>query len=211
MTAFVGIIIAIILALDLLALGAITVMMLVEAVKLPIALAVIGGFVGVFLVAFFVSGPAPVAIITNGIIMLVLGALGITMMIGAIIGKRSTITSWPMQQEQSFVPYERRQASSHSFAMMFAIMGGAVVFFTAIGIYVGVEPETRDLGKSMNMSNLTKKSRSVAPAPTPDTPKADAPKTDAPKADAPKTDAPKSDAPAPKAEAPAPAPAPKKK
>ncbi|HSD88530.1 MAG TPA: hypothetical protein VLB44_13475 [Kofleriaceae bacterium] len=66
-------------------------------------------------------------------------------------------------------------------------MGGliaAVAFLVvALGIYVGVEPEHKDLTKGMNMENLTKKSRkaeSPAPAPTPAPAAAPA---EAPKAD----------------------------
>jgi hypothetical protein len=42
------------------------------------------------------------------------------------------------------------------------------VLVVALGIYAGVEPDHKDLSKDMNMSNLTKKDKKVAPAPTPD-------------------------------------------
>jgi hypothetical protein len=185
---FFGITIATIAILDALALGGIAVMMLVEAVGIGIAAAVIAGFALLAILAIFVTGPAPIAVGIGGIIILLLLALAISMMIGAIIGKRSTITSWPIQQEQSFASFDRRVGSSHAMGMLFAIVGGALVFFIAVGIYAFVPPEERDYGKSMNMSNLTKKAKTPAPAPTPTPAPAEAPKTDTPKTDTPAPD-----------------------
>ena len=144
---------------------------------------------------------AVIAMIVLGIGGLVLVGLAVMMMIGAIIPKRGDITSWPPPQEVSFAPFNNRALASHGQAWMFSIIGGVAMFIIIVGIYFGVAPEVRDFGKSMNMSNLTKKANAPAPAPKADAPKADAPKTDAPaekpaeKTDAPKTDAPKTDAP----------------
>jgi hypothetical protein len=97
----------------------------------------------------------------------------------------SDFSSWPREQEQSFVVYEQRAKESQSKAFTIGIISGVVVFVLALGIYAGVEPDQKDLSKDMNMSNLTKKTK-VVPAAEPKT------ETPAP----------------PKAEAPAPAPAP---
>lgn len=92
-------------------------------------------------------------------------------------------SSWPREQEQTFVVFEERANESQKKAWMVGIAAGVAAFIFAVGIYAGVTPDKKDLSKDMNMSNLSKKG-----------PKAEAP---APAA-----------APAPKAEAPAPAPAP---
>lgn len=105
-------------------------------------------------------------------------------------------SSWPREQEQSFVVYEQRAKESASKALTIGGAVAAVWMFVLIGIYAGVEPDHKDVAKGMNMDNLTKKSKKVekaeAPAPTP------APA--AAPAEAPKP-----------AEAPAPAPAEEKK
>lgn len=64
-------------------------------------------------------------------------------------------SSWPREQEQSFVVYEQRGAESAKKAWTFAVIVGAVVFLVALGIAVGVEPEVHDISKDMNMSNLS--------------------------------------------------------
>ena len=90
-------------------------------------------------------------------------------------------SSWPREQEQSFVVYEQHAKESQSKAAMMAAIAGIGVFILLVGIYAGVEPERKDYTKDMNMSNLTKKHKTAA--------------------------APAEEQPAPKAEAPAPAPA----
>ena len=88
-------------------------------------------------------------------------------------------SSWPREQEQSFVVYEQQSAESSKKAFTAALIAGVGVLVLLVGIYAGVEPERRDMTKDMNMSNLTKKAKKPA-----------------------------EEAPAPKQEAPAPAPAP---
>ena len=93
-------------------------------------------------------------------------------------------SSWPRDQEQTFVVYEQYGQESQRKAFMGGIIAGIAFLVLALGVYAGVEPEHKDMTKGMNMENLTKKSKKVdapAPAPTP--------------------------APAPSAPAPAPAPA----
>lgn len=118
------------------------------------------------------------ALIVGIISLLSLGGVAVVMTIGAFMPSKSPMTSWPMEQEQTFFGFERRSAASQSRAWAFSVVAGVLVFVFAFGVYQGVEPDKRDLSKDMNISNITKKS-----------------KTDAPK-------------PAPKPEAPAPAPAP---
>jgi len=106
----------------------------------------------------------------------------------------SDFSSWPRDQEQSFVVYEQQQSESRKKSLMFGAIAGVLVFIFMVGVYAGVEPDKKDLSKDMNMSNLSKKGKKE---PAADAPKADAPKADAPKADAPKADAPKTETPAP--------------
>lgn len=120
----------------------------------------------------------------------------------------SDFSSWPRDQEQSFVVYEQRAAESQNKAWTIGGICGAVALVFMVGVYFGVEPEHKDLGKDMNMSNLTKKDsdkKDAAPAPKADP--APAPAADpAPAAPAPAADP----APAPAAD-PAPAAAPETK
>jgi hypothetical protein len=87
----------------------------------------------------------------------------------------SDFSSWPRDQEQSFVVYEQRASESSKKALTFGAIAGVLFFFLMVGIYAGVEPDRRDITKDMNMSNLTKKSRRAEPAPAPEPPKAEAP------------------------------------
>jgi hypothetical protein len=89
-------------------------------------------------------------------------------------------SSWPRDQEQSFVVYEQRSAESSKKALMGGIIAGVAFFVLALGVYAGVEPDKRDMTKGMNMDNLTKKTKKADPAPTP----APAAAPEAPKAEA---------------------------
>lgn len=94
-------------------------------------------------------------------------------------------SSWPRDQEQSFVVYEQRSAESSKKALTGGIIAGVAFFVLALGVYAGVEPDKRDMTKGMNMDNLTKKQKkaSAEPAPTP-TPAPAAAPAEAPKAEA---------------------------
>lgn len=112
-----------------------------------------------------------------------LGGVAVVMTMGAFMPSKQPITSWPAEHEQSFAGFERRNAQTQSQAWVFAVVAAVLVFVSAIGIYKGVKPEIQDLSKDMNMSNLTKKSKTDAPAPdakAPEAPKPAAP--EAPKA-----------------------------
>ena len=93
-------------------------------------------------------------------------------------------SSWPRDQEQTFVVYEQRTKESSTKALTIGSIVGAIVFLIAIGIYAGVTPEEKDVTKDMNMDNLTKgrEQKAATPSPAP-APKAEAPKTDTPKTD----------------------------
>ena len=84
-------------------------------------------------------------------------------------------SSWPRDQEQSFVVYEQRAAESKKKAFTIGAICGLTWFVIMVGVYFGVEPEHKDLTKGMNMDNLTKKSKksSAEAAPTPEPPKAE--------------------------------------
>jgi hypothetical protein len=87
----------------------------------------------------------------------------------------SNFSSWPQEQEQSFVPFERRAAESSSKALMAGLVTSGIVLVLAMGVYFGVEPDKRDITKDMNMSNLGKKKAEKAETPKAETPKAEAP------------------------------------
>jgi len=133
---------------------------------------------------------AVLALIILVVSLLTLLGMGALMAIGAVFSHRPLVTSWPPEQEHTFSSFERRGSAANSQAWVFSLIGAAIVTFVAAGIYFGVTPEKKDLGKDMNMSNLTKK-RPAAPRPdsAPATAPAEAPKADpAAPAEAPKTD-----------------------
>jgi len=137
---------------------------------------------------------AIIAIIVLGIGGLVLGAFAVMMIIGAIVPKRSDVSSWPTAQEATFSPFNQKNVSNQGTAWTISLITAVAVFFVVVGVYFGVKPEIRDVSKTMNMSNLTKKSGEAAPAPkAEEAPKAEAPKAEEPKADEPKSDEPTSD------------------
>ena len=93
-------------------------------------------------------------------------------------------SSWPRDQEQTFVVYEQRAIESQKKSVMLGLVAAIGLLVLALGIYAGVEPDKRDIAKDMNMSNLTKKQKKAdaeAPAPKQEAPKAEAPKAEAPK------------------------------
>jgi hypothetical protein len=65
-------------------------------------------------------------------------------------------TSLPPEQEASFVVYEQKMAESEKKGFTIGAICGGAFLIVALGIYLGVAPDERDLGKDMNMSNLTK-------------------------------------------------------
>lgn len=130
-------------------------------------------------VAIHLHSTAPTGMDTlAGIIVLIialvaalgLGGLCIMMAFGAIAGKSQLVTSWPMEQEHSFMPFEQQSSSASSKAWMVSLLVGALFFVFACGVYFGVQPEIKDISKDMNMSNLSSKPHAAdtpAPAPAP--------------------------------------------
>lgn len=114
------------------------------------------------------------AMIIGIVSALALGGVAVVMTIGAFMPNKSPTTSWPMEQEHSFTGYDRRNVASQSQAWVFSVVAAVFVFVSAFGIYKGVDPDIKDLSKDMNMSNLTKKSK-TEPAPAPKKPDAPAP------------------------------------
>jgi len=118
---------------------------------------------------------AVIALIVMSVGGLVLLVLGLMMAIGAIMPRRGNITSWPQQQEASFASFDQRAASSQGRAWVIALSSAIGVLILLVGIALGVAPEVKDIGKTMNMSNLTKKEgtapkaapKAEAPAPAP--------------------------------------------
>jgi hypothetical protein len=112
---------------------------------------------------------AAFAITTSGAAILLVVGLVIVLGLPAIAGRRQLVTSWPHQAELMFEPYERAAASTGGFAWA-AGLGVGIAAFAVIGIInVTIEPQSKDLTKDMNMSNVSKKSAAApAPAPTPD-------------------------------------------
>jgi hypothetical protein len=121
------------------------------------------------------------SLILGIVAFLALGGLAVVMTMGAFMPSKQPITSWPMEQEQTFYGFDQRNAQSQSRAWTFAIASGVTAFVLAFGIYKGVTPDIKDITKDMNMSNLTKKSK-VAPAVKKEAP---APKAEEPKAEEP--------------------------
>ena len=99
-----------------------------------------------------------------------LGGLALMMAVSAIFTRRQLITSWPMNEEHAFQPFESQAQSSNSTAWGVSLVTACVVAVFAIGVYFGVTPEMKDYSKDMNMSNLSRhsqKAEAPAPAPTP--------------------------------------------
>jgi hypothetical protein len=126
---------------------------------------------------------AIIALIILVVAALTLFGMGIMMAAGAVFSRRPLVTSWPADQEHTFESFERRSAMSGTQAWAVSLVGAVAIAIFAIGVYVGVAPDKRDITKDMNMSNLTKRRPSAtksetAPAEAP--PKAEAPKADTP-------------------------------
>lgn len=79
-------------------------------------------------------------------------------------------SSWPREQEQSFVVYEQWGNEASRKAYTVGGIVGAVWLFLMVGIYFGVAPDHKDMTKGMNMENLTKKSKKEAAAEKPAAP-----------------------------------------
>lgn len=135
-----------------------------------------------------------IVIITASLLTLL--GMGIMMAVGAVFASRPLVTSWSEHEQHAFTAYEQRGTASNARAWAVSLVASGLVAVLAIGVYVGVEPDRKNISKDMNMSNLTKKRTPAAPKPDA-APAAEAPK---PAAEAPKPAA--DPAPAAPAEAP---------
>ena len=108
---------------------------------------------------------AILGIIIAVVSLLTLLGMGGLMAAGAVFSRRPLVTSWANEQEHAFTPFEERGASANSAAWTASLIGAGIVSLIALGVYFGVKPEQKDLGKDMNMSNLTKKQAVAAPKP----------------------------------------------
>lgn len=77
----------------------------------------------------------------------------------------SDFSSWPREQEQTFVVFEQHVTESQKKAWTIGAIVAGVVFLFAMVVNFGISPEKKDMTKDMNMSNLTKKSGEGAEAP----------------------------------------------
>jgi hypothetical protein len=81
-------------------------------------------------------------------------------------------SSWPAQQEQTFVVFETYRSQSQSKALVGGLIAGGILLFLAVIVFFGFEPQSKDMTKDMNMSNIsTKKKAADPPAPAPDSDK----------------------------------------
>lgn len=127
----------------------------------------------------------------GGTLAMVIGSVGILTLVGilatstiaAFTANKTPVSSWPTELEGAFTPFDRRNQASQSRAWAFSIGAGVLTFLFIFGVYQGVAPDHRDLSKDMNMSNLSKKSKSPDAKETPAPAKEEAPKQEAPKAE----------------------------
>jgi hypothetical protein len=113
---------------------------------------------------------------------LTLFGMGILMAVGAIFSKRPLVTSWPSDQEHSFQSFEHRGSTASSQAWVLGLIGAIAFGVFATGVYFGVAPDTRDISKDMNMSNLTKKRPAPKAVEAPPPPKVETAPAEAPPA-----------------------------
>nr|HEX4312789.1 hypothetical protein [Kofleriaceae bacterium] len=113
----------------------------------------------------YLAGTFAIAVAAASVLMIV--GLTLVLAIPAIFGRRQLITSWPQQTEMMFMPHE--QAASRTGGMAWAAgLGVAGIVFAVLAIVnLTVEPQSKDLTKDMNMSNVSKKKGVEAPAPAP--------------------------------------------
>jgi hypothetical protein len=197
---FGGIVALVVALVSFLAISGLALSMTLGASKSPGAMAVTGiaGLlsvivaVGLYMTITSSHAPTPgtwesigsiLALLLGIVAFLALGGLAVVMTIGAFAPSKQPITSWPNELEQTFHGFDNRNAQSQSRAWTFAIASAVLTFVLAIGIYKGVTPDIKDITKDMNMSNLTKKSKSESSAPKKEAP---APKAEEPKAEEPK-------------------------
>ncbi|HEY0192651.1 MAG TPA: hypothetical protein VGC42_16140 [Kofleriaceae bacterium] len=103
--------------------------------------------------------------ITVTVSLLTLLGMAIMMAVGAMFQNRPLVTSWSETEQHAFATYEQRGVASSSRAWGISLGCAAIAMVAAVGVYFGVTPEMKNMGKDMNMSNLTKKHAPAAPKP----------------------------------------------
>lgn len=78
----------------------------------------------------------------------------------------SLITSFGSPQEESFASFTETSERIHGKAWMAGLIGGAVMFALAMGLYFGVSPEKDKTGDTMDMSTFDKKGKAATPGPS---------------------------------------------
>jgi hypothetical protein len=82
----------------------------------------------------------------------------------------SNFTSLPPEQEATFVVYERHQRENLDKGFKIGAICAVIFGVLALGVYFGVTPEEDKIGKDMDLNQLKKKSKTDAPAGTPEAP-----------------------------------------
>lgn len=127
---------------------------------------------------------AIIALIIFVVSMLTLFGMGILLAVGAVASNRPLVTSWPMDKEHTFQPFEQRSSKISTRAWVYSFLGAAFVLVFTVAVYFTVPPRIVDVSKDMNMSNLTQK-RAKSEAATPAPAETPAPKAETPPAEAP--------------------------
>jgi uncharacterized protein HemX len=82
----------------------------------------------------------------------------------------SNFTSLPPEQEAQFVVFERHQKENLDKGFKLGAIAAVVVAVLALGLYFGVTPKEDHKAKEMDLNQLKKKSKTDAPAATPEAP-----------------------------------------
>jgi hypothetical protein len=82
----------------------------------------------------------------------------------------SNFTSLPPEQEATFVVYERHQRENLDKGFKIGVISAVIFGVLALGLYFGVTPKEDTTGKDMDLNQLKKKSKTDAPAGTPEAP-----------------------------------------
>ncbi len=82
----------------------------------------------------------------------------------------TAFTSLPPEQEAQFVVFERHQKENLDKGFKIGVIVAAIFGVLAVGVYFGITPEEDNIGKDMDLNQLKKKSKTDAPAPTPEAP-----------------------------------------
>lgn len=204
--AFGGFVEMIVALLSFLSIGGLALSMTIGASKTPgtMAITAIAGLLSVLIVTGLfmtlsthhtlkIDGcPAETWDRLGGTLAMVIGSIGVLTLVGilatstiaAFTTNKAPVSSWPTELEGAFAPYDRRVQASQSRAWAFSVGAGVLTFLFAVGVYQGVTPDQKDLAKDMNMSNLSKKSKTSSDTKeTPAPAKEAAPKAEEPKAE----------------------------